>query len=210
MPTEIAPRDRLIVALDLPGVAEAEAMITRLGDAVTFYKIGMELTYAGGLGLAERLAADGKQVFMDLKLHDIPNTVAGAIRSVVPLGPTYITIHASGGRAMMKAAAEAAEQAREPQHRGNEETRGYEADRQRGPIAALRERTHRGADPDRAAGVGGELLGIAPEPDGAERHQRRRRNAQDARDGTDTPQPSHGGALQRWAHKGCHASSLHD
>ncbi len=60
MPTEIAPRDRLIVALDLPGVAEAEAMITRLGDAVTFYKIGMELTYAGGLGLAERLAADGK------------------------------------------------------------------------------------------------------------------------------------------------------
>lgn len=93
MPTEIAPRDRLIVALDLPGVAEAEAMITRLGDAVTFYKIGMELTYAGGLGLAERLAADGKQVFMDLKLHDIPNTVERATRQIARLGARFLTVH---------------------------------------------------------------------------------------------------------------------
>ena len=93
MPTEIAPRDRLIVALDLPGVAEAEAMITRLGDAVTFYKIGMELTYAGGLGLAERLAADGKQVFMDLKLHDIPNTVERATRQIARLGASFLTVH---------------------------------------------------------------------------------------------------------------------
>src|SRR4051812_24758361 len=93
MPTEIAPRDRLIVALDLPSVAEAEAMITRLGDSVTFYKIGMELTYAGGLGLAERLAAEGKHVFMDLKLHDIPTTVERATRQIARLGARFLTVH---------------------------------------------------------------------------------------------------------------------
>ncbi|MGJ4965223.1 orotidine-5'-phosphate decarboxylase [Bradyrhizobium sp. HKCCYLRH3061] len=93
MPTEIAPRDRLIVALDLPGVAEAEAMIARLGEAVTFYKIGMELTYAGGLGLAERLAAEGKHVFMDLKLHDIPTTVERATRQIARLGARFLTVH---------------------------------------------------------------------------------------------------------------------
>ncbi|XUM23669.1 orotidine-5'-phosphate decarboxylase [Bradyrhizobium oligotrophicum S58] len=93
MPTEIAPRDRLIVALDLPSVADAEAMIARLGDAVTFYKIGMELTYAGGLGLAERLAAEGKHVFMDLKLHDIPNTVERATRQIARLGARFLTVH---------------------------------------------------------------------------------------------------------------------
>lgn len=102
MPTEIAPRDRLIVALDLPSVAEAEAMIARLGDAVTFYKIGMELTYAGGLGLAERLAADGKHVFMDLKLHDIPNTVERATRQIARLGARFLTVH--GFSQSMKAA----------------------------------------------------------------------------------------------------------
>ncbi|MGJ4896449.1 MULTISPECIES: orotidine-5'-phosphate decarboxylase [unclassified Bradyrhizobium] len=102
MPTEIAPRDRLIVALDLPSVAEAEAMIARLGDAVTFYKIGMELTYAGGLGLAERLAAEGKHVFMDLKLHDIPNTVERATRQIARLGARFLTVH--GFSQSMKAA----------------------------------------------------------------------------------------------------------
>ncbi|WP_315750498.1 MULTISPECIES: orotidine-5'-phosphate decarboxylase [unclassified Bradyrhizobium] len=102
MPTEIAPRDRLIVALDLPSVADAEAMIIRLGDAVTFYKIGMELTYAGGLGLAERLAAEGKHVFMDLKLHDIPNTVERATRQIARLGARFLTVH--GFSQSMKAA----------------------------------------------------------------------------------------------------------
>ncbi|WP_315784955.1 orotidine-5'-phosphate decarboxylase [Bradyrhizobium sp. SZCCHNPS1003] len=102
MPTEIAPRDRLIVALDLPSVAEAEAMIIRLGDAVTFYKIGMELTYAGGLGLAERLAAEGKHVFMDLKLHDIPTTVERATRQIARLGARFLTVH--GFSQSMKAA----------------------------------------------------------------------------------------------------------
>ncbi len=102
MPIEIAARDRLIVALDLPSVTEAEAMISRLGDSVTFYKIGMELTYAGGLGLAERLAAEGKNVFMDLKLHDIPNTVERATRQIARLGARVLTGH--GFSQSMKAA----------------------------------------------------------------------------------------------------------
>ena len=72
----IAARDRLIVALDAANVAEAERWVESLGDSVTFYKVGMELIYGGGgLGLAERLIAAGKKVFIDLKLHDIPNTV---------------------------------------------------------------------------------------------------------------------------------------
>ena len=90
----VDPRDRLIVALDLPSVSEAEAMVARLGEAVTFYKIGMELTYAGGLSLAERLAAEGKNVFIDLKLHDIPNTVERATRQIARLGARFLTVHA--------------------------------------------------------------------------------------------------------------------
>ncbi|MBV8696960.1 orotidine-5'-phosphate decarboxylase [Bradyrhizobium sp.] len=91
---EIAPRDRLIVGLDLPSVEAAEAMIKRLGETVTFYKIGMELTYAGGLALAERLVGGGKGVFIDLKLHDIPNTVERATRQIARLGARFLTIHA--------------------------------------------------------------------------------------------------------------------
>ena len=70
-PSDIAPRDRLIVALDLPSLAKAEAMIARLGDSVTFYKIGYQLAFAGGLPLVRQLAGAGKKVFVDLKLHDI-------------------------------------------------------------------------------------------------------------------------------------------
>jgi len=92
--TMIDPRDRLIVALDLPGVSAAEAMVARLGDAVSFYKVGMELTYGGGLGLARELIASGKKVFLDLKLHDIPNTVAKATEQVAGLGAAFLTIHA--------------------------------------------------------------------------------------------------------------------
>lgn len=87
-------RDKLIVALDLPSVADAEAMVQRLGDAVTFYKIGMELTYAGGLPLAEKLIGQGKKVFIDLKLHDIGNTVERATRQIAKLGASFLTIHA--------------------------------------------------------------------------------------------------------------------
>jgi len=93
-PSDIAPRDRLIVALDLPDVAAAEAMIERLGDSVTFYKIGYQLAYAGGLPLVRQLADAGKQVFIDLKLHDIGNTVARGTESLARLGATFLTVHA--------------------------------------------------------------------------------------------------------------------
>jgi orotidine-5'-phosphate decarboxylase len=93
-PSVIAPRDRLIVPLDLPSVALAEAMIARLGDSVTFYKIGYQLAYAGGLPLVGRLADSGKKVFVDLKLHDIGNTVARGVESVAALGATFLTVHA--------------------------------------------------------------------------------------------------------------------
>src|ERR1044072_2115503 len=93
-PLNIAPRDRLIVALDRPSVAAAEAMIGRLGDSVTFYKIGYQLAYAGGLPLVRQLAGAGKKVFTDLKLHDIGNTVARGVESVAALGATFLTVHA--------------------------------------------------------------------------------------------------------------------
>jgi orotidine-5'-phosphate decarboxylase len=93
-PSDIPPRDRLIVALDLPALAAAEAMIARLGDSVTFYKIGYQLAYAGGLPLVRKLADGGKKVFVDLKLHDIGNTVARGVESVAKLGATFLTVHA--------------------------------------------------------------------------------------------------------------------
>src|ERR1700733_4231500 len=101
----IVPRDRLIVALDLPDVAAAEAMIARLGDSVTFYKIGYQLAYADGLPLVGKLTDAGKKVFVDLKLHDIGNTVARGVESVATLGATFLTVHAYPQT--MKAAAEA-------------------------------------------------------------------------------------------------------
>src|SRR5215475_10998120 len=90
----IDARDRLILALDVPSVAAAEALIERLGDSVTFYKIGYQLAFAGGLELAPRLTRAGKQVFADLKLHDIGNTVAKGVESVAKLGATFLTEHA--------------------------------------------------------------------------------------------------------------------
>src|SRR3978361_678806 len=101
----ILDRDRLIVALDVPGVAAAEAMVARLGDSVTFYKIGYQLAYAGGLPLVRQLADRGKKVFVDLKLHDIGNTVARGVESVAALGATFLTVHAYPQT--MKAAVEA-------------------------------------------------------------------------------------------------------
>jgi orotidine-5'-phosphate decarboxylase len=102
----IAPRDRLIVALDLPALDAAEAMVARLGDSVTFYKIGYQLAYAGGLPLVRQLANAGKKVFVDLKLHDIGNTVARGVESVAKLGATFLTVHAYPQT--MQAAVEAA------------------------------------------------------------------------------------------------------
>ena len=104
-PVTIAHRDRLIVALDLPSVETAQAMIARLGDSVTFYKIGYQLAYAGGLPLVRQLSAAGKKVFVDLKLHDIGNTVARGVESVASLGATFLTVHAYPQT--MKAAVEA-------------------------------------------------------------------------------------------------------
>ena len=103
--SKIAPKDRLIVALDLSSAEAAEAMVARLGDAVTFYKIGYQLGYAGGLPLARKLTDAGKKVFLDLKLHDIGNTVARGVESVARLGATFLTVHAYPQT--MKAAAEA-------------------------------------------------------------------------------------------------------
>jgi orotidine-5'-phosphate decarboxylase len=102
---EIALKDRLIVALDLPSVERAEAMIAVLGDSVSFYKIGYQLAYAGGLPLVRKLADQGKKVFVDLKLHDIGNTVARGVESIATLGATFLTVHAYPQT--MKAAVEA-------------------------------------------------------------------------------------------------------
>jgi orotidine-5'-phosphate decarboxylase len=104
-PAKIAPRDRLIVALDLPSVEAAEAMIGKLGDAVTFYKIGYQLAYAGGLPLVQKLAGAGKKVFLDLKMHDIGNTIARGVENVAKMGATFLTVHAYPQT--MKAAVEA-------------------------------------------------------------------------------------------------------
>ncbi len=87
-------RDRLIVGLDLPTVADAEAMVTTLGDDVTFYKVGLQLTFAGGLDFARRLTDRGKKVFLDVKLLDIDNTVGHAVESIATLGMSFCTIHA--------------------------------------------------------------------------------------------------------------------
>ena len=89
-----SPRQRLIVALDVPSVEGAKALVARLGDAVSFYKIGYQLAFGGGLAYAPALAESGKQVFLDLKLHDIGNTVAEGVRSVSRLGASFLTVHA--------------------------------------------------------------------------------------------------------------------
>jgi orotidine-5'-phosphate decarboxylase len=90
----IEPRERLIVALDLPSVEAAQAMVARLGNAVSFYKIGYQLAFAGGLAYTQTLTEAGKRVFLDLKLHDIGNSVASGVKSVARLGATFLTVHA--------------------------------------------------------------------------------------------------------------------
>jgi len=87
-------RDKLIIGLDVPSVEEARAVVTRIGDAGTFYKIGYQLAYAGGFEFARELIGQGKKVFLDLKLHDIGNTVEAGVRSVAKLGATFLTVHA--------------------------------------------------------------------------------------------------------------------
>lgn len=87
-------RDRLIVALDVETVEAARALVSTLGDAVSFYKIGMELAYGGGLTLAQELKDSGKRVFIDLKLHDIGATVERATRQIARMGMDFLTVHA--------------------------------------------------------------------------------------------------------------------
>jgi orotidine-5'-phosphate decarboxylase len=99
--------DRLIVALDVDGVSEARTMINRLGDVVSYYKIGHQLAFSSGLDLARQLTADGKHVFLDMKLLDIDNTVEKGVAAIASLGVQMLTIHAypKAMRAAVKAAA---------------------------------------------------------------------------------------------------------
>src|SRR5258708_22705739 len=102
------PKDRLAVALDLPSEQEAIKLVDRLGQTCQWFKVGMELYYAAGNSIVQQLRDRGFNVFLDLKLHDIPNTVAGAVRSATQAGASLLPIHAAGGAAMISAAADAA------------------------------------------------------------------------------------------------------
>jgi orotidine-5'-phosphate decarboxylase len=93
-PAGLSPRDRLIVALDVASVAAAERLVEALGDSVGIYKVGLELIHADGFGFARELVSAGKKLFLDLKFHDIPTTVARATEQVSRLGATYLTVHA--------------------------------------------------------------------------------------------------------------------
>jgi orotidine-5'-phosphate decarboxylase len=99
---------KLIVALDFPELAPALALVDKLGDTVEWYKVGKQLFTHYGPAVLQELKARGKKVFLDMKFHDIPNTVAGAVRSAAAIGADIINVHASGGPAMLAAAADAA------------------------------------------------------------------------------------------------------
>ena len=102
-------KDRIIVALDTDSPESALATVRRLSGEVGMFKVGMELFPRGGPELVRRIREEGSDVFLDLKFHDIPNTVAGAVRSAIAMGVRFATVHASGGKAMLAAAAGAAE-----------------------------------------------------------------------------------------------------
>ena len=101
----------LIVALDVPSSREAAEAVTRIGDAVSFYKVGLELFLADGPETLRLLRGEGKRVFLDLKLHDIPRTVERAVGSCLRWGPDLLTVHAQGSSAMVEAAARAVREA---------------------------------------------------------------------------------------------------
>ncbi|HEY1526864.1 MAG TPA: orotidine-5'-phosphate decarboxylase [Candidatus Angelobacter sp.] len=107
-PASSGMRERLIVALDVSSAGEAQKLVARIGDAAGIYKIGLQLFTAEGPGVVRDLVSSGRKIFLDLKLHDIPNTVAHAVKSAAELGVHMLTVHASGGAAMLRAAAEAA------------------------------------------------------------------------------------------------------
>jgi orotidine-5'-phosphate decarboxylase len=103
-------RDRLIVALDVPSATQARQIVQAIGESASTYKVGKQLFTAEGPQIVRDLVSSGRKVFLDLKFHDIPNTVAGAVREAAKLGVSMLTVHASGGSRMLKAAAEAAAQ----------------------------------------------------------------------------------------------------
>lgn len=105
------PKNPIFAALDTPDVERAAALAGTLADSVGGLKLGLEFFYVNGPEGYRRIAAAGLPIFLDLKLHDIPNTVAGGIRSVLPLTPAIVTVHAAGGLAMMQAARTAADEA---------------------------------------------------------------------------------------------------
>jgi orotidine-5'-phosphate decarboxylase len=102
---ETGMRERLIVALDVPTVAEARALVERLGPRATFYKIGLELVMVGGLDFARELTRAGRRVFLDMKLLDIGNTIARATRAAAETGATFLTVHAQDGKTLRAAVA---------------------------------------------------------------------------------------------------------
>lgn len=104
----------LIVALDVPTIKEMEEVLTRLPDSIEWYKVGLELFCAGGPAILEPLKKRNKKIFLDLKLHDIPRTVANAVKTAASHGVNLMTVHAIGGRAMLEAAAEAARECSNP------------------------------------------------------------------------------------------------
>ena len=103
-----AYKDRLIIALDVSRASEAQKIVNQIGDSASTYKVGKQLFTAEGPQVVRDLVASGRKVFLDLKFHDIPNTVAGAVQSAAELGVSMLTVHASGGSKMLRAAAEAA------------------------------------------------------------------------------------------------------
>lgn len=103
---ELSARDRLIVALDFPSRERAMQMVNQLGDSVGFYKVGLEVFTAAGPDLVKELVSQGKKVFLDLKLHEIPNSVAGGVRSAAALGASMVTVHASSGPEALRMAGE--------------------------------------------------------------------------------------------------------
>ncbi len=102
------PRQRLIVALDVSSSMAARNIVAAVGDSALAYKVGMQLYTAEGPGMVRDLAGSGRRVFLDLKYHDIPNTVGAAVREAAKLGVSMLTVHASGGSKMLRAAVEAA------------------------------------------------------------------------------------------------------
>ncbi|MFF4846031.1 orotidine-5'-phosphate decarboxylase [Streptomyces collinus] len=102
------PTSQIIVALDCDNRATADAVVERLGDECRFYKVGLELLTAAGPDVIKGLVAQGKEVFLDLKLFEIPNSVAGAVRAAGALGVSMVTVHGMGGSGIVSAAVEAA------------------------------------------------------------------------------------------------------